>query len=94
MIVLVYPHGSLGRAEPVKLHANQVIVMQDNGTPIAVAGEYGPKGTQAVSRIGDTDFNATLNKLGLPAVHYDDVVLPAPPSGARLLAGPALPPRS
>lgn len=79
-----------GRLRPLTVHATQVLVCQDNGTPIAVAAEYGTDASQAVSKVGDADFNTTLKALGVPHEVVCDVLdLPKPPPGARLIAGPS-----
>lgn len=79
------------RIRPLVLSVTQVVVRQDNGTPTMVAAEYGPDDTQAISKVGDDDFNTTLQNLGIhDGVVCDTILLPPPPTGARLLAGPRL----
>lgn len=78
-----------GRIYPLRLSATQVVVRQDNDTPIAVAAEYGPERAQAVAQVGDPDFNRILRALGVRQDVVCDVIsLPQPPPGARLIAGP------
>lgn len=73
----------------VSVPINQVVVRQDNGTPVALAAEYGPDGSQVVTKIGDDDFNRMLrNVLGEDPVICDLLDLPKPFPGARLIAGP------
>lgn len=78
-----------GRLAPLTLCATQVVVYQDNGTPIAAAAEYGMENSQAVAKAGDADFNTLLRNLGVEQrVVCDTLELPKPPPGARLIAGP------
>lgn len=91
MRLKIYPRDGLGCGLPIELDAAQVIIMQDNGTPLiaAVAAEYGPNGAQMIARFDDPDFNRVLSQLGIRTqVTYDDLALPQPPQGARLLAAP------
>lgn len=54
-----------GKLRVLKLPVTQVVIRQDNGTPIAVAADYGLPGSQIVSKIGDDDFLTELSKLGI-----------------------------
>lgn len=49
----------------IRLPVTQVVVRQDNGTPLAVAADYGLPGGQIVAHIGDDDFLTELSKLGI-----------------------------
>lgn len=70
--------------------ATQVIVRQDNGTPIAAAAEFGEERCQKVATVRDpADLNRLLADLGVgERVEVGVLQLPGPPRGARLLAGP------
>lgn len=89
MIVELILADGVGRSQPLVLHVNQLVVRQDNGTPICVAAEFGQDRAQAVAKVGDDDFEQVCNALGVrETVICDRVVLPPPPPGARLVAGP------
>lgn len=89
MIVEIIPAGGIGRSRPLILAACQVLIRQNNGTPIAVAAEYGADGSQALAKVGDEDFNLVLRNLGVfETVICDRIELPPPPPGARLVADP------
>ncbi len=86
MILEVLTHGI---ARAVRLPATQIVIRQDNGTPIVVAAEFGPDRSQKVVRVGDPEFNDALRALGVnDIVICDDIIMPPPPPGARLVAGP------
>lgn len=51
--------------QPVRINATQVVVYNDQETPIVVAGEYGPRGAQKVAHAGDEDFNQALRLFGV-----------------------------
>jgi len=80
----------IGGAEPIRLDASQVVVYNDQGTPIMVAGEYGPKGAHCVAHVGDANFNQILQAFGVQRheVIVDHIDRAPVPGGARLLAGP------
>ena len=63
MIVEVADRMSLGHA-PIRLPAAQVLVRDDVGNPIMVAGEFGPTGSYRVSHVGDSDFQRVLKMFG------------------------------
>lgn len=89
MIVEIIPADGIGKGRPIVLAACQVVVKQNNGTPICVAAEYGPDRCQAVAKVGDDDFQRTLYALGIhQTVICDTLSLSKPPPGARLIAGP------
>lgn len=89
MIVELIPASGIGCGQALRLAVSQVLIRQDNGTPICVAAEYGPEGAQAVSKAGDDDFNRILKTLGVDMlVRCDRIEMPQPPPGARLIAGP------
>ena len=75
---------------PVQLEASQVLVMNNEGTPVLIAGEFGPPGCQKVAKVGDSDFQRTLETFGYGRhdIVVEDVKLPAVPAGAKLLSKP------
>ncbi len=78
----------IGKA-PILLNATLVVCENNQGTPVMVAGDYGPEGTIRASHCKDEDFNDTLKKLGLTQVVLcDTIVLPPPPPGAKLIRDP------
>jgi len=86
MILEIIPEAGVGAA-PIRIHANQIVVRQDNGTIVAVAAEYGTDRCQLISHVGDDDFNSVLEKLGIKETTFCDTLsLPGPPSGARLIS--------
>jgi hypothetical protein len=75
---------------PIVLPASQFIVCQDNGTPIAAGGAYGPQGTDLISCVTCDDFDRVLHLLGVrTTVIVERLRTGEPPQGARLLAGPS-----
>lgn len=81
--------GRIGDGQVLRMPVTQILVCQDNGTPLMVAGEYGPANSQLASMAGLADFNDVLRKLGIDrTVVVDTLKLTKPPVGARLLAGP------
>jgi len=85
IIELLVNNGGILR--PVTVHATQVIVKNDVGTPIYVAGKYGPENGQLASSVTDPDFNDTMKKLGIHmTVICDRLILPAA-NGPRILPG-------
>lgn len=94
MKVVVFPAGGLGTARPVLLDAAQVLLLHDDGTYFAAAALYGPDGAVRFAHAREHDFNAFLSELGVNKFTIcSDIQLPGPPAGARLVAGPAYPPR-
>lgn len=75
---------------PIQLEVTQVLVMNNEGTPVLVAGEFGPPGCQKVAKVGDHDFERTLATFGYGRhkIIVEDVKLPAVPAGAKLLSKP------
>lgn len=89
MILEIIPEGGVGVGKPIILTACQVVVRQDNGTPIMVAAHFGPAKAYACERAGDADFNRMLRSLGInETVLCDRIELPKPPPEARLIADP------
>lgn len=90
MIVEIIPLGGIGNGAPLKLEASQIVIYQDNGTPIVVAAHYGAAGTIAVASVehNQLEFNQMLRRLGIQmTVIVDRLHMPSPPPGARLVAG-------
>lgn len=74
---------------PITLEVAQWVAYQSNGTPIAVGAEYGPKDTQAISMVGQKDFERMLAVLGVnTTVVVDHLQTVKPQPGARLLVAP------
>ncbi len=97
MIVEIIPSDGVGRGRPIRLTASQIVVRQDNGTPIGVFAHYGPEGGYAAAIAAHCgacgappqDFHRMLQVLGIrQTVVIDRLKMPAPPPGARLIAGP------
>lgn len=89
MIVEIIPDSGVGRGEPIRLRAHQVVVRLDDGTPVSVSATYGPDKAVANSQAGDDDFNRVLRNLRISGpVICDRIELPKPPPKARLIAGP------
>jgi hypothetical protein len=91
--VIVEIINGIGRGQPVILRADQFVVRNDDGTPIAVGARFGFDGAIALSKVGDEDFQRTLAALGIHEfVRVDQLILPKPPPGAKLVAGPGMNP--
>lgn len=97
MIVEIILADGVGKAAPLVLECNQIVIRQDNGTPIGVFAHYGQDGSYAASMAatcthcgrGVEDFNRMLRALGVHAtVVVDKLEMPKPPPGAKLIAGP------
>jgi hypothetical protein len=89
MIVELMP-AALGSGAPLRVEASQVVVYNSQGTPIMVAGEYGPSGAQKVAHAGDDDFQQTLKAFGVGRfeVVTEHISLAPVPAGAVLLSQP------
>lgn len=88
MKIHVLPRGVGSR--PLVLDASQVVVFNSSATPVMVAYDIDDRTVMASHQL-DGDFPATLRRLGLddPGI-CDRLVLPPPPPGAVLIAGPHL----
>jgi hypothetical protein len=85
--LLILPKGIM--SQPIELDATLVLVSADDGTPLMVSGEYGPQGTVKSSHALDSDFHKSLKDLGINTLTVADrLVLPQPPPGAKIIAGP------
>jgi hypothetical protein len=59
---------------PKKMQATRLVVYdEDTGNPISLAVEYHP-GVYYTSQIGDSDFNALLESLGINKTMLFDVI--------------------
>jgi hypothetical protein len=78
---------SIGDGGTVSLPVSQLVVFNDQGTPIMVAGEYGPPGSIKVAHAADPDFKQVLRAFGYGRhqIETTNLSLPEPPSGAKLL---------
>jgi hypothetical protein len=72
---------------PLRIDAAQLIIRNDVGTPVCVAGEYGPAGNIKVAHAGDRDFDQSLRAFGYRGdrVKVETINPSKPPDGARLL---------
>ncbi len=88
MIVdLLVLHG--GAVQRLSLNVTQVVLRQDNGTPVFVAAECGADRAQRLSMVGDDDFDSTLRSVcGADPVIVDVLDLPKPSNGTRVIPGP------
>lgn len=50
--------------QPIRIEAAQFLVRDENGTPIAVGGEYGLQGAICIVHAGEASFNRTLRAFG------------------------------
>ena len=79
----------ISEGKPIRIQASQLVVFNDEGTPVAVAGLFGP-GAIKTAHVLDADFHQTLRAFGYGR-HYVEVqeIQTAPvPGGAKLIAGP------
>ena len=88
--MFVEMHDKLGN--PLRVEATQIVIYNDSGTPIAVAGEYGPDRAQKVAHAADADFAATLRAFGVARHQVVASELRTTPlnGGARLVDGPGV----
>lgn len=96
MIAKIIVAGGLGKAAQVlQLPVTQVILYREDGTPLACAAEYGMDGSVAVASAGwdVAEFHRMLRNLGEHrTVVVSTLQMPRPAPGARLVAGPGVPP--
>lgn len=82
-------HEGVGVKPPLRLKATQILIRQDNGTPICLAAEFAGQAAQVVSKAGDPDFNRVLKLFSINMdVECTILNTPGPPAGSRLLTGP------
>lgn len=78
MVIEIVPR--LGGA-PLRLDASQIIIFDDNGNAVGVAGEFAGNSIK-ISHAADADFNHTLQAFGFGRHRVMTSVLPA---GASLI---------
>lgn len=91
MILEILGEGGIGIDQPLVVNAAQIVIRQDNGTPIAAAACYGPDGTIAVGSLAhdQNGFHRMLRQLGInTTVLVETLRLPKPQPGAKLVASP------
>lgn len=71
---------------PLRIEASQLMIRNEQGTPLAVAGEYG-NGAVKVAHALDRDFQKSLQAFGFGRHRVEATVIesPAAPHGAKLL---------
>ena len=76
----------ISEGKPIRIPVSQLVVYNDEGTPVAIAGEFG-MGAIKVAHAMDEDFEATLRTFGVGRHKIEVVELPAHsvPGGAKLL---------
>jgi hypothetical protein len=65
LTVELIPEPGVSGAVPLTLPVRQLVVRLPDGTPIALAAQFGPDGAYAVSKVGDDDFTRLLDMLGI-----------------------------
>lgn len=91
MILEIIPVEGVGRGRPLVIVANQIVIRNDQGTPIAAAAIYGPDESTAVGSVAhdEAGFHRMLRVLGINTTTVvDTILMPKPEPGARLLLGP------
>lgn len=83
IVELIPPLGG----SPIRVVTAQLVVMNNNGTPIAVAGEFGPDGAVKIATVSDSDFINTLRAFGYGQhrIVVSPLELGEPPAGSKLL---------
>ena len=71
---------------PIRLSVSQLVVYNNQGTPIMVAAEFGGERSQCVAKAGDAEFERVLTAVGFGhhKVIVDEVSIPPAPPGAKL----------
>ncbi len=79
----------ISEGKPVRIPVSQLVIFNDEGTPVAVAGLFGP-GAIKVAHALDDDFQQTLRAFGYGRHHVEvQEIQTAPvPGGAKLITGP------
>lgn len=96
MIAEIVVSGGLGKKEVIRLPISQIVLKYEDGTPIYAGAHYGPDRAWAHERacveqetLRPADFQQILRALGINmTVVVDQIEMPKPPPGARLLYGP------
>lgn len=79
------PAGGVGRTQPLRIKATQLILRTEDGTPFGVVTDLGPERSYRLVKVGDPDFAKVLKEMGLPPVTCDTFHAPRPAAGSRLL---------
>lgn len=90
MIIEILPKEGIGGGKVLRLSVHQVLVRQDNGTPVMIAADYGGDASMIVASAvhNAAEFQQTLRQLGIGmTVLVDRIAMPPPPPGARLISG-------
>jgi hypothetical protein len=79
----------ISEGQPIRLQVSQLIVFNDEGTPVAVAGLFGPGAIKA-AHVLDADFQQTLKTFGYGRhqVEVQEIQAAPVPGGAKLITGP------
>ena len=85
IVELITEHG-----EPITLLASQILIKNEDNTPLAVAANYGAPGLIKLSVVGDKDFSSVLKSLGYNAKVEIEYLKLDEFKGARLIAGPGV----
>ena len=72
---------------PIRLSVSQIVVYNNQGTPLLVAAEYGIDGAQCIAKVGDDDFERVLKSVGFGhhKIIVDELNMSPVPSGAKLI---------
>jgi hypothetical protein len=79
----------ISEGRPIRLVVSQLVVSNDEGTPVAVAAEFG-RGAIKTAHVLDADFQSTLRALGVGRHNIEVIELPSQPvpGGAKRLFVP------
>lgn len=89
MFVEIIPVGGIGRVQPIRLEASQVVIRDSLGNAICVAMLYGADRSIAIAKADDQDFHNVLQNAGIREdVVVETLQLPPPPHGAILVNSP------
>lgn len=89
MFVEIIPVGGIGRVQPIRLEASQVVIRDSLGNAICVAMLYGADRSIAIAKADDHDFHNVLQNAGIREdVVVETLQLPPPPRGAILVSSP------
>ncbi len=87
MIAHIIVNGMLG-GKPLVVNIDQLVVFQDNGTPVGLFAEYGPHSSQIATIVGNEDFNRQLRNFGISTPVDCQRLQVSKPSGAvKLVKG-------
>ena len=79
----------ISEGRPIRLQVSQLVVFNEEGTPVVVAGLFG-NGAIKAAHVLDDDFQQTLRTFGHGRHHVEvQEIQAAPvPGGAKLITGP------